>query len=113
MQVTIHNFFSKTFGLFKGCKRPKRNPDYISYSKKYPDLISSEYWYGVDKNGKYVIRFSDHWVRYKNIKNDLWEYGCKMIASCNWQLKANFNKLSNKNNCGKIYLNKMKFQRFL
>ena len=50
--------------------------------------ISSLYWYGEDKRGKYVIRESDHWGK---------------VASCQWKEmpSRNADKLSN---CAKTYL---------
>lgn len=77
------NFFSRTQAIFFVCKRPKRPANYVSRSKySYYDkngirrqTISSTYWYGEDKKGKFVIRESDHW-------------GC--VASCNWGFNAHF-----------------------
>ena len=51
---TFDNFYKDTKAVFEGTERPKGKPDYISYS-------GSEYWYGEDKGGKYVVRGSDHW----------------------------------------------------
>ena len=51
---TFDNFYKDTKAVFEGTERPERKPDYTSYS-------GSEYWYGEDKGGKYVVRGSDHW----------------------------------------------------
>ena len=51
---TFDNFYKDTKAVFEGTERPKGRPDYTSYS-------GSEYWYGEDKGGKYVVRGSDHW----------------------------------------------------
>ncbi|UKI24885.1 MAG: hypothetical protein L6U61_11760 [Bacteroidales bacterium] len=51
---TFDNFYKDTKAVFEGTERPKGKPDYTSYS-------GSEYWYGEDKDGKYVVRGSDHW----------------------------------------------------
>ena len=51
---TFNNFYKDTKAVFEGTERPKGKPDYTSYS-------GSEYWYGEDKGGKYVVRGSDHW----------------------------------------------------
>jgi len=41
---------------------------------------SSEYWYGSDKKGAYVIRLSGHW------SNQNKKIECKKIASYKWSL---------------------------
>ena len=51
---TFDNFYKDTKAVFEGTERPKGKPDYTSYS-------GSEYWYGEDIGGKYVVRGSDHW----------------------------------------------------
>lgn len=96
--TTFNNYFIETRATFRGCSTPKRKPDYKSAS-------GSLYWYGTDRNGKYVIRYSDHWLMRNRIysNNLISTYApreCKRIASCLWKLKTN--KLSN---CGKCYLN--------
>jgi len=83
--ITKENFFMNTFALYKICKRPKRKPDYISYNKNYGGMVSSEYWYGSDKNGDFVIRSSNHWVLRKDNQKSL-DADCNMISSCNWQI---------------------------
>ena len=90
--ITINNYFSGTIATFKGCKTPKREPNYISYLKDYgevTDIVSSRYWYGEDKNGQYVIRESDHWCTYKKFSNKKRFPWTKNIASCYWRLKTN------------------------
>jgi hypothetical protein len=82
MSITFNNYHFKTEAVFKGCKIPKRKPDFVSNS-------GSKYWHGIDKNGAYVIRHSDHWVNIKEIgKNDI-KKQCKKIATCQWHLKTN------------------------
>ncbi len=105
--ITIDNFFIATYALFKICKTPKRKADYTSYSK-WGD-VSSQYWYGEDKNGRFVIRKSDHWVFRKHNDNSNKSQNCRMIASCNWQILIP--KTSNYDNdkctiSGKCYLSK-------
>ena len=51
---TFDNFYKDTKAVFEGTERPEGKPDYTSYS-------GSEYWYGKDNGGKYVVRGSDHW----------------------------------------------------
>lgn len=89
--ITLNNFYSCTKATFKACKRPKRKPDYKSDS-------GSKYWYGVDKNGEYVIRHSDHWVDYRYKEHV--DKQCRRIASCYWSI----NIPSNKSFTGKCYL---------
>jgi len=72
--ITYDNYYSNTFAIFKACKKPKREPNYISSS-------DSVYWYGENKRGKYVIRCSDHWTRENHGKRD-----CRRIASCQWEI---------------------------
>jgi len=78
------NFHKNSFASFKACKKPKREPDFISPS-------GSEYWYSQDKNGGYVIRFSDHWGS---------------VASCLWKLFCP--KKYNISDAGKVYLKYLK-----
>lgn len=89
-----NTFFLGTKARFKGCKRPKRNPDYISRDR-YGD-ISSEYWYGLNKKGPFVIRSSNHWSN-SNIKESV--FSCKKIRSCYWYLVTN----SSTSQAGKAY----------
>lgn len=107
-QITYDNFYTNTFAVFKACKRPLRKSDYVSRDCER-GYISSEYWYGKDSVGEYVIRCSDHWAS-RNNKID-----CRNVASCIWELfvpKQSQAKLSSTINCtrkdnmycGKAYL---------
>ena len=98
--ITLNNFYLKTFATFKGCKMPKREADYISYST-YTGEVSSKYWYGKNSKGFYIIRVSDHWTNYKGFNKDKQEKGCGNIGSCYWKLKTNSNE---NNKAGKAYL---------
>ena len=60
---TFDNFYKDTKAVFEGTERPKGKPDYTSYS-------GSEYWYGEDIGGKYVVRGSDHWSGEFKVKDD-------------------------------------------
>lgn len=91
MIIDETNFFKDTFAVFKGCKMPKRDPDYISY-KKGTTIPSSYYWYGKNKRGSYVIRKSDHWSQ---INRDI---DCKVVATCVWELRY-----KTKTDTGKAY----------
>lgn len=108
--ITFDNFFTSTFGLFTACKTPKRKPDYISRSSSYwGGGISSSYWYGEDRKGKYVIRKSNHWVKRRNETLSELSSDCKRIATCNWQIKTpkNSNYANNETAItGKCYLSK-------
>ena len=73
-------FYNKTFAFFKGCKRPKRKPDYVSVNQY--GGVSSEYWY-TDKG---VIRCSNHWSNTIS-PNELKAFTCGKVASCIWVLK--------------------------
>lgn len=98
-------FYKNTKATFKGCKRPKRRPDYVSLNKF--GYISSLYWYGENKNGKYVIRESNHWSYVYSDPTLLEETSlreCKKVASCFWTLKSF--RLTSK--CGKCYLKDFK-----
>lgn len=86
-----------TRGCFKGCKRPKRNPDYSSPS-------GSKYWYGEDSKGKYMIRRSDHWSYINGYA--IYPFECGSIKKSFWGLKT-----SKPTYCGKIYLNKIKINK--
>lgn len=107
-EITYDNFYIGTSAVFKGCKIPRRKPDYVSY-KRYPhdDEPSSCYWYGKDKRGEYVIRCSDHWSYY--IVNGEFHEGCGGIASCYWRLKTTKEiPLFGGQLAGKCYLNDFK-----
>jgi hypothetical protein len=105
-----------TRGTFRGCKKPKRKPDYGSAS-------GSQYWYGTDKKGDYVIRCSNHWtnvcVIYDKKVNSYTNRNCKRIATSLWKIKTNHKNDVEKvkydrygqisfydiKYCGKCYLN--------
>lgn len=78
--MKIDNFFLNSFGFFKGCKRPKRKPDYVSFDRE--GRISSEYWY----SEKGVIRCSNHWSSIYSKSVGIKAYTCGNIASCYWIL---------------------------
>lgn len=84
--ITFDNFFIGTTGIFKGCKTPKRKPDFVSMGKR--GTVSSTYWYGEDSKGPYVIRNSDHWVLLKKIGSNKIYSQCDSIASCTWHIKT-------------------------
>lgn len=88
MKIDKDNFFISTKVFFKGCKEPKRKPDYISKTRY--GSVSSVYWYGKNKHGSFVIRKSDHWSAYKDFLNTH-KKGCNKIRSCLWFLKTNHN----------------------
>ncbi len=59
-QITYDNFYQHTEAIFEEVSRPQRDPDYKSTTISGYG-ISSEYWYGSDEGGDYVVRGSDHW----------------------------------------------------
>lgn len=68
-QANKENYFVNTIAEFESEKgRPKRKPDYVSYTRD--GKVSSEYWYGDDG----VIRGSKHWGT--------------GVASCDWYIKG-------------------------
>lgn len=75
------NFYSSTKAIFRGAKRPKRNPDYVSVSS-YSGKISSEYWY----TPRGVYRCSDHWSVIA-AKKPLEGFECGRVSTCLWTLK--------------------------
>lgn len=99
--ITFENYFMNTEAVFKGCKIPKREPDFISKS-------GSKYWYGINKTGKFVIRFSDHWVKIKRIGSNQIKLDCNRIASCMWHIKTNFKQKDENYIAGKCYLSDFK-----
>lgn len=103
--ITFENFFLNTEAVFKGCKTPKRKPDYISYNR-YTSEESSRYWYGEDKKGKYVIRESNHWVSRRDFERKSLEE-CSSIATCKWDIK-NIKNTSYELVSGKCYLSNFK-----
>lgn len=62
------NFYIGSKAIFKGCRRPKRDPDYISYNEY--GVVSSEYWYTTEG----VYRDSRHWSSIWNISKELQDY---------------------------------------
>lgn len=107
---TFDNYFKGTKGVFVETTRPEREPDYIS-RKCGTDEISSQYWYGKDEGGEYVVRASDHWSH-----NGI----CGNIASCYWFfLPANAEEIgfsagmgwwTKAVSYGKIYLKDLKWR---
>lgn len=83
-EISQDNFYLGTKCKFKGCKSPKREPDYVSCTRSGMK-VSSMYWYGQNKNGAYVIRSSDHW----SDSNDPVASIRGKIASCYWWLTTN------------------------
>lgn len=103
--ITLDNFYIATTGVWKGCKKPKRVPNYTSTDNN--GEVSSQYWYGKNKKGTYIIRNSDHWVNRKPIESNNIVKECKSIASCMWYFKGFFKK-PREWSCGKIYLSDLK-----
>jgi hypothetical protein len=85
------NFYNRTMAIFEPCAKPELTPDYVSFSR-ITGARSSEYWYGQDDNGFYVIRESDHWSE----RGD-----CLFITNCWWTLEQG--------SCGKCYFKNFKF----
>ncbi len=86
IMINYNNYFQNTAAIFKGCKTPKRVPDYVSkdrYGQK-----SSTYWYGKDKKGEYIIRRSNHWVHRQPLGKEKGATQCKRISSCVWHLRT-------------------------
>lgn len=98
--ISKDNFFTETFAVFKGCKKPHRKPDYIS-KDRFGD-ISSIYWYN-EKKG-YVIRYSQHWSKSNNCNFAKSLFACGRIASCYWELRT----VCSCNGCGKAYFSTFK-----
>lgn len=89
IMITHSNFHLATKAWFKPCKMPTRKPNFISNS-------GSKYWYGNDKKGDYVIRYSDHWGA---------------VASCDWRIKnepLRNRRISFTEKSGKCYTQKFK-----
>ena len=101
MMINFHNFFISTEAVYKGCKTPKRTPDFISNS-------GSKYWMQENKRGKYVIRQSNHWVNKKRIGCNKVIYQCLRIASCQWHIKTKQEIFKTKLLTGKCYLKDFK-----
>lgn len=64
-KVQLNNYFFHTSAVFTEVNKPDTTPNYSSNS-------DSDYWYGRDKNGVFVIRKSDHWG--------------SDVASCDWYI---------------------------
>lgn len=105
IEITYYNYYYNTSATFRGCNKPKRKPDYVSHNKR--GHISSAYWYGENKKGKYVIRYSDHWIMrnciYSHKKTSKEDRECRRIASCQWKLKTTYEDRSGWA-AGKCYL---------
>lgn len=108
LMLTYQSFFLSTFAVFKECSKPKRIPDYISYDKKRN--ISSNYWYGTNRLGDYVIRESNHWSSFIDSKNTTAVKGCGNIGktNCFWSIKLSLSKIKDK----KQYTAKAYFKTF-
>jgi len=108
LHLTYKSFFLSTFAIFKECNTPKRKPDYVSRDKK--GRISSEYWYGSNKQGEYVIRRSNHWSSYIDNKNTTTIQGCGTIGKtdCFWSIKFPITQYEE----GKYYTAKAYFKTF-
>ena len=86
-KATFDNFFENSTAIYTilpNNKRPKGKPNFESNS-------GSEYWYGEDEGGKYVIRESDHWsteisnnAQTKSFNDKPDAFG--NIASCFWAI---------------------------
>lgn len=92
--ITYENFFMNTQVIFKGCKTPKRKPDFESKKGSFDytmfktyEHISSQYWYGEDKKGLYVIRESNHWSFRRNFLKKKQVFECN-VSSCQWHIKS-------------------------
>lgn len=104
--INKHNYFLETYAVFKGCKPPLRDPDYVSPS-------GSEYWYGTNRKGEYVIRYSDHWCAKHNPSSYSalsWSQ-CRRVASCRWFLRASDRHTVNLS-CREWFAGKAYFSRF-
>lgn len=105
--VTFNNFHNSTRAVFKGTERPDREPDYVSTRFGNPNAISSEYWYGEDESGQYVVRGSDHWsgtIRENGSDNPMMDKYSRPIATCYWFIQRPFTIDENGRAYGKVYL---------
>lgn len=96
MMYSKENFFLCTKAVFKGCKVPRRKPDYISLDRE--GNVSSLYWY-TDKG---VYRQSNHWsyiqrlwIENMVIKTQEALIECGKVASCFWSLR-----MASETDCG-------------
>lgn len=91
--ANAENFMWNTVAMFEGVKgRPRRNPDYVSYSRD--GKVSSEYWYTDDG----VIRGSKHWG--------------ENVASCDWGHSSVTGRAGSLSHTNKIY-GKAKWTEFV
>ena len=97
------------FGIFKICKKPNKKPSHISYYwHDYGIAVSSIYWRGEDKKGKYLIRCSNHWSAFINNVNEDCEISrCGMIKNSFFIIKGNIN-IKQRTVCGKVYIKNFK-----
>lgn len=139
--ITYNNFFDHTEAIFAQTDRPNRPADYTSYKKgegafrmgkqgEIEGIISSEYWYGSDEGGDYIIRGSDHWTDVSGSVNrilDLRDYyyrdqqkpawavrkygyvGRRFISTCDWSIVVNNTPIDGSDGklYGKVYLSDM------
>ena len=68
IDYSFENFHRSTFADFKFCERPKRSPDFYSFS-------GSTYW----DFGDHVVRWSNHWGR--DIRSCCWYLDGKGYSS--------------------------------
>lgn len=78
--MTIEDFFVSTKAQFSQCAAPETTPDFLSEG-------GSQYWFGEDDLGSYVIRQSDHWCQYYEIGSKLMSHKRVRIRSCAWSVK--------------------------
>lgn len=112
--ITYGNFYDYTKATFNEVEKPAREADYTSNS-------GSQYWYGEDKNGQYVVRGSNHWSGIGRDQEDL-DRGRTfaerngrntLIGSCQWELISNKTSKELRDSYpnpiyGKVYLKDMK-----
>lgn len=111
--ITFNNFYNSTRAIFKGTDRPSRNPDYVSTRFGHPDAVSSEYWYGEDESGQYVVRGSDHWsgtIRENGSYNPMMDKYSRPIATCYWFIQRPFTIDENGRAYGKVYLKDVRYR---
>ena len=129
---TFENFFIETYGKWKACKTPTREPDYVSYRRRSTS-VSSEVFEIFKERPDYKFASCDEdWEfgsRYMNLASSVYWYGenkrgkyvirlsdhwsnrnkrpdCGRIASCYWDLSSPNG--SDYWQAGKIYLNDLK-----
>ena len=125
-------FHENSYGLWKILPKsewPQGEPDYVSRNRE--GGVSSQYWYGEDEGGEYIIRKSDHWSA--DISRDKeagkfmsslpYRLRTKAIRSVNWALDYRGSDFFNRKNkeyfekedgktekYGKIYLKDLQFE---